>query len=592
MLIKTKSAGLYDAYGREICHETGALKDDIHRAQSLEWYHNHKLVKVTKIFNRDYWARDAVLHNWDDQPRFWDKAVLHCANYARMMTTKFCEVGKMASRELILAALTNSNTYVAPNFDMDTAFNVADMITLKGSALADTDYLYWYNYVLFTIEQNLTLYLGTSGNTKSGAAGSGKKGGSFTQAAGTTVAFHGDATATNSGWKCSPTTAETASKNSVFTVNGTAASPCIWTTTAGVLATGSRYAYNCPYGQANIKYLNTNYTWVAPFQSVACDSSKTASAPIINNAIMSPAGAAISGFILGPSVSIDLACDFRFNTVDITGLNATVNMFNTSSGSGQKLISGGSIDVSGCKIIAPNSTNITYPFSPNGTGTYYFSGCKISYSDNRPTQVVPTGLTFEDLKDGTVKVTISNIASYRTKGTDGIEDYIQLFDASDNPRGGACSKTRYVAALDRKPANCFIVAGVPFSSMANWYAKATTNGSDYSEKSTVAGPVTPSFLPAVGKVMADAGGFGQAGGEFTPTVPVASVRDTTAGGTLDSNKILKSNSVPGNWNDDNLGVGSENNVRISKAYGLSQTGALTPGGNPPLIKTIDSGINQ
>lgn len=114
---------------------------------------------------------------------------------------------------------------------------------------------------------------------------------------------------------------------------------------------------------------------------------------------------------------------------------------------------------------------------------------------------------------------------------------------------------------------------------------------DISAASAAAGAITPTLGPDPAKVLENTG-IGMNLTEAAGTVPLASVRDTTTGGTLNSNKILKSNTVPGNWNDDNLGVGSENNVRITKAYGLSQTGTLTPGGNPPLLKTIDSGINQ
>jgi hypothetical protein len=76
--------------------------------------------------------------------------------------------------------------------------------------------------------------------------------------------------------------------------------------------------------------------------------------------------------------------------------------------------------------------------------------------------------------------------------------------------------------------------------------------------------------PAAGKVMADAGNMVEFSGSVAPTLPVASVRDTASGGTLSSDKILKSNAVPGNYNDDNLSVG---NIR-PVAFGLSQTGTL------------------
>jgi len=61
------------------------------------------------------------------------------------------------------------------------------------------------------------------------------------------------------------------------------------------------------------------------------------------------------------------------------------------------------------------------------------------------------------------------------------------------------------------------VAGVPLSSMANWYAKATTDHNTYSAASAVANTITPTFLPAAGNVIAGTAGYGQAGAEFIPS---------------------------------------------------------------------------
>lgn len=110
------------------------------------------------------------------------------------------------------------------------------------------------------------------------------------------------------------------------------------------------------------------------------------------------------------------------------------------------------------------------------------------------------------------------------------------------------------------------------------------------DNDTVQGTTGTGKAPAAGKVMADAGNFGP-GAATTPTLPlnkvapsnggtmdlpsIGNVRDNdtleTITGTLSSDKILKSNSTPGNYNDDNLSVG---NVR-PVAFGLSQTGDLS-----------------
>jgi hypothetical protein len=97
--------------------------------------------------------------------------------------------------------------------------------------------------------------------------------------------------------------------------------------------------------------------------------------------------------------------------------------------------------------------------------------------------------------------------------------------------------------------------------------------------------------PGVGNVLASAGNYLIRGVTKVPTlVPdypaVGNVRDTDtvngAAGTLDSDKILKSNATgsgAGNWDDDNLGVGDEGNVADGVDFGLAQTGTLVAGGS-------------
>ena len=64
-----------------------------------------------------------------------------------------------------------ANTYVAPNFDIDTSCNVADLITLKGSAIATTDLIYISNAATVTAEQNLSILSFYFGDNVAGTAG-------------------------------------------------------------------------------------------------------------------------------------------------------------------------------------------------------------------------------------------------------------------------------------------------------------------------------------------------------------------------------------------------------------------------------------
>ncbi len=128
---------------------------------------------------------------------------------------------------------------------------------------------------------------------------------------------------------------------------------------------------------------------------------------------------------------------------------------------------------------------------------YLYAGCY------HAELVVPADLTLTDMQDGTVKVTVSNFTG----------GYLQLYDAAGNKRGGACSYERYVALLDRKPVNCFLVAGVPLAAMVGWTAKFTADQVLFSAASAVAGTITPTFKPAAANVKLDVG-YGQGGTEF------------------------------------------------------------------------------
>jgi hypothetical protein len=90
-------------------------------------------------------------------------------------------------------------------------------------------------------------------------------------------------------------------------------------------------------------------------------------------------------------------------------------------------------------------------------------------------------------------------------------------------------------------------------------------------------------------------GTDYSGAEDAPAIGNVRDNDTLRGvtGELPSNKILKSNATPGNYNDDNLSVG---NVR-PVAFGLSQTGDLsnlvvTDGAFVTLENTRNGGANQ
>lgn len=421
-----------------------------------------------------------------------------------------------------------ANSYVDPNFNIDTSTNVAGLIALKGSAPALTDKIYVYNGATLTIEQALSILLISLGETSSGAAGAGNRYGYLTVNAGVTVTFKGDPTYVNSGVKSNPASADTSSRGSILTINGASGSNAVFTNDGDALASSKRWQFNMTFGSVQADYLTARFPYHILFAISPNATYTTASSMKIDHFTATGLNVdtcSVVQFLANCSIPVSL----RF--WDIT-VSAAVVGINISSWS--YLASGGSLDNTGLKITCIGTSAYTLAnvrHTPSATPGYS-DGFQLGQADTRPTQVVPAGLTLTDMQDGTVKVEIGNAASYRTLAVNGIEDYIQLFDASGNARGGACSLTRYNATLDRKPINCFIVAGVPLSAMANWYAKATSDGRNYSAASAVASTITPTFKPAVAKIMADAGGYGQAGAEFTPTLPLNKVHQDH-GGTLD-----------------------------------------------------------
>jgi hypothetical protein len=417
-------------------------------------------------------------------------------------------------------------------FDIDGAdtANVAALTALKGGvAPASTDTICVAAGRTLTIADGDTLNhkIIVEGDICNGAAPAARtaaeKYGLVRIVGGSTIVNLGDSTNTNSGIKMFPTTPDaTVSKGCRLIFDMSNGKDIVITNSVGSLNTNNRYTINNFYGDVNTingynagagraAQVQINYSYTTPYGVLAGDSSKTNLPPIVNNNVTSPLGTNVGNILFTlPNTAIDLACDLRNNTLDMTGVTAQHGYIAQGSSS-TRLGSGGSVDVSGSHIICPNLPSNTYATFPlylynNGAGLYSV-GYKATFADLRPTQIQPSGLTFLDLQDGTVKVTVdaTTLAALRTLGSNGIEDYIQLYDASNNARGGACSKTRYVAVLDRKPANCFIVAGVPLSAMTGWYAKSTSDNNTYSLASAVASTITPALLPLAGNILTGAG---------------------------------------------------------------------------------------
>ncbi len=108
-----------------------------------------------------------------------------------------------------------ANSYASSKFDIDTDINVAGLITLKGSAIATTDYIYISNAATVTIEQNLSIAGFYIGNNVAKTAS--VKTGHVVMNAGLTLALNTNTA--HEGFSGEGTT-------STVTINGTAASRC------------------------------------------------------------------------------------------------------------------------------------------------------------------------------------------------------------------------------------------------------------------------------------------------------------------------------------------------------------------------------
>lgn len=64
-----------------------------------------------------------------------------------------------------------ANSYNNPNFEIDTSCNVADLIVLKGGAIATTDWIYLFDNATLTAEQNLGILSFYFGDNVAGTAG-------------------------------------------------------------------------------------------------------------------------------------------------------------------------------------------------------------------------------------------------------------------------------------------------------------------------------------------------------------------------------------------------------------------------------------
>ncbi len=408
--------------------------------------------------------------------------------------------------------------------DPTNCITYADILALKGGvAPSATDIGYVYNgKTRFFNQNNETFKYWKIGDSDTGAAPSGQKSGFLEQKYGVNLIYAGgtnaDDTTNFSGLLCNPTTPGTESKASKIIINGTEAQPCSSDNVGGALNTAQRHTIKVPYGQVKATYYNANHTFGHVFTGIAVDSTKTDNAPVINNVVPTAFGVLPSNVINIANVAIDLALNFRRNTATWAGLAGGVNnIFGIWGGTSNKLITGGSIAKNDWKFTGPDTG--TGPQSVfvlyNIASDVYDNGDTISLLDIRNTQVVPLNVTLTNLQNGTCKVEVSNIASVSAN------DDLCLF-LSDGTPLYKISKAKYIGVhseLGEKPANCGIIATLTIDMLhSGIYAKYSTNNITFSAASAPANDVTITFLPPANKVLINTG-YGQNGTKYLGTLP-------------------------------------------------------------------------
>ena len=249
-----------------------------------------------------------------------------------------------------------------------------------------------------------------------------------------------------------------------------------------------------------------------------------------------------------------------------------------NGGSVGRLITGGDIQYDDCLFITNNNLEIYETAFYTNSGTFYFKG-RCCAANIKSTQISPTGLALTDLKNGTVKCTITNDASYA------VTDLICLFLSDGTPLfRGTIQKYRGVySQMGQKPANCFLVPCLSIGSAASGiYAQATSDNMNYSLSSVAANMVTPTQTPAITDVR-NGTGFGQNATQFTGTAVIPNAANVLNGVAVDA--------ATGTLTSVDPGVG---NVVSGTAYeinSVNKTGTYSAASTDPGVSNVRNGTS-
>ena len=222
---------------------------------------------------------------------------------------------KIIARALILSLVLQNVALFAPVVKCAARVEAANLVVTtntNSSDLAPTarDVIYIFRGAQLTFNGNAACSLIVIGDTIGAAAPANQKYGMVMFNAGDTITFTGAATSTNSGIKCSPGSAGAESKGCAVTVNGTSASPVVFTNSAGALNTANKWTIQASYGACDIKYLYANYAWSFLFTNLSISTARQTATHSIKNVTMTASGAA-GGLATVTNIALDTSCVIR-----------------------------------------------------------------------------------------------------------------------------------------------------------------------------------------------------------------------------------------------------------------------------------------
>lgn len=279
-----------------------------------------------------------------------------------------------------------ANSYLAGVFNVDTpGTTITALETLKGSAIAETDFIYFYGGaedVMLILDKSFIHKQIFRGRTSAGAASAGKRGGIMVINRGITIESLGDATNTNSGFNSNPITPDASSLGEAIRHDGDYST--VWTRKGDAYLSTSRFCLEVRYGWLNVKKLVVRNTHLAVVANLGTNATRTNSGHIFDQCdVTLAAGYALQ--IHTVSIAVKITASRTIVRQQGTG-GTTLGILLGSATS--VLEAGGEIDVSNSYLDGSVANNAFTPLTI-GAIPFYLGCMKVSFADNRQPYSIP-----------------------------------------------------------------------------------------------------------------------------------------------------------------------------------------------------------